>query len=490
MVVYDWFRRFIYWISLPFILISYLCEPLSDDVHVYLGAAKIQLLTGGFPMVLDSVWESRLIGHRFLYYVLNIVSAPFPGWWYSIVMKSLVAIVTICILYYFSRKVSVRLSVPFDYVFVLGFLGLFAINDFIIFSAEIQSVIISMLMTVMLMDDRRWIQVLSGLLILPLLILKGLPVLLVLIVMFTVMMFEPDYMNRFKRMVLSLPIVGAALIGLSLYFPHFISDIFLLRMMNHPRTADVFVLGYRFMFSGIGMVGMVPVIVLGVCSMFLLMSIVMKEQMRDLTLLVLMWLVGTVYVIIIGEFWYYHYCLMIVPAVLTGCYFLKLYPNHQEAFVLTVVAVLVLFVTIVAGWSPGMGLAVYHQSNERDVVVLNLTTTTDLLQQPTTLYLDEGQSSFYFPTRSACRYISPQPYRRDMPDWDMTSRPEYWETRSCILNYTGKYIIINRNWLGLDISTHREIVEMLDTEYTDTYPNIFHAEVPAGNNSWDIYQRR
>jgi hypothetical protein len=241
---------------------------------------------------------------------------------------------------------------------------------------------------------------------------------------------------------------------------------------------------------GIGMIGMVPVIILGACSMFLLMSVVMRDQMRDLMLLISMWLVASLYVVVIGEFWYYHYCLMIIPAVLTTCYFLKLYEKHRQAFVLIIVTVLILFSTIIAGWSPGMGMSVYHQSIGRDLVVSNLTNTTDLLQQPSTLYLDEGQSSYYFPTLSACRYVSPQPYRRDMPDWDLKSRPEYWDTRSCILNYTGKYLIVNPDWFNLNVSTHQEVADKISAEYTLAYPNIFHEKIPLGNNSWDIYQRR
>jgi hypothetical protein len=489
MDTYTLFQKFIYWIGLPFVLISYLCEPLADDVHIYLGAAKIQALTGGFPMVLDTVWESRIIGHRFLYYILNLISAPFPGWWYSIWMKSVVAIVTIIILYYFSKRIADRMVVPFEYVFILGFLGLFAVNNVIIFSSEILSVVISMLMVTMLLDDRRGVQVLSGLLVLPLLTLKGLPVLLVLIGMMVVMMLVTDYIDRFKRAIISLPVVGTALLALYLYFPHFISDIFLIRMTNHPKSGEIVVILYRFFFMGIGTVGMVPVIMAGVCSMFLLLSIVMKEHIRDMRLLIGAWLVASVYVVIIGEFWYYHYYLMLIPALFTILYFLKLYPSHRQVFTAIVLFVLILFVTIVAGWSPGMGSILYNDSANRVTSIAELPVTADVLNQPTTLYLDEGQISFYFPTHTACRYIDPLPYQRDIPEWSMKSRQEYWDTRSCILNYTGKYIIINPFWFNLTVSTHSEAANKLATEYTIAYPNIFGVPVPEGNNTWDIYQR-
>ena len=209
----DLFLKVFYYLIGPLLVLSYLLEPFTSDVRIYLGAAKVTALTPGFPMTLDSVWESRFVGHRFLYYVMNILD-PFTGWMYSIWMKLVVALITIVISYYFSKRISERMDISFHYPFIIGFLGLFAINNFVIFSSEYFTVVIAMVMLVLALDDRPWVCGLSGLLIYPLLVMKGLTVLLVPIVMISVVMLAPrDYKARFYSAAVSIPIVAAALLA-------------------------------------------------------------------------------------------------------------------------------------------------------------------------------------------------------------------------------------------------------------------------------------
>ncbi len=486
--LYRLFLSIVYFICLPFVLISYLCEPFTGDAMINFGAAKVAALTPSFPMNLDSVWEARLIGHRFMDYVLNLIASPFHGFAYMICVKVVVAVVTIAILYYFSKRVSERLQIPFSYPFIVGFLGLFVLNNYVILSAEVTSVIISMLMLAMLLDSRKYVQILSGLLVLPLLTLKGLPVLLVFIVMFAVMILVPDYLDRFKRGALTLPAVGVALIGLAVYFPHFISDVFLSRTINYPQAPDIYTLLTRFELYGVGLIGNVPIIVLSACVMLLLLSTISKEHFRNVKLLFLMWGVAVVYVLIIAEFFYIHYYLMMIPAILTICYFLKLNPLSKSIFAAIIVVTLILMSTIVASWSPGMASSQYNAIADRQVLVDNLSVNTDILQQPSTLYLDAGSIAYFFPTKSACRYVGAVPIQRNTPEWDMTSTAEYWDDLNCTLAYTGKYVMLNPLTLNMSIPTRFEVARKLDNEYTKIYTF-------NGNRTddlawrWDIYER-
>jgi len=467
-----------YFIIGPLLVLSYCLEAFTSDVRIYLGAAKVMTVTPGFPMTLDTVWESRLVGHRFLYYILNMIS-PFEGWLYSIWMKFIISIITIVILYYFSKRISERMNITFHYPFIIGFLGLFAINNFIIFSSEYFSAVIAMIMLTLLLDDRPWVCGLSGLLIFPLIVMKGLPVLLVPIVMLVVVMLTPDYKARFYSALVGLPVVAVALIATVLYFPHFISDIFLLTKLAHLAQMDFLHIVEYFFKYGLGVIGFVPLIVIGSFIGFLILSIATKYHLQDIKLLLAMWFVAALYVLIISEFFYYHYFLMLIPAILTICYFLKYYVYHNYAFLALVVLILFLFVGFVSGWSWGLGYRGYMYWSEHDASAADISGRYDILTQPVTLYLNDGEASYYFPTRSACRYVGALPLQRHMPDWDMSSVPAYWEMQNCSLNYTGKYVIVNPVWFKLNVTTHSDIASKLDTEYTKVYSNL-----------WDIYQRK
>lgn len=470
-------RKLFYWLVAPLMMISWALEPWTSDVRIYLGAAKVTLLTPGFPMTLDSVWESRFVGHRFFYYCLEALN-PFEGLLAQVWMKGLVAIVMLAVIYYFSKRVSVKWSVPFDYVFVITFLGLFAVNTFMIFAAEAHSLVIGLLMIAMLLDDRPLINGLAGLLVLPLLILKGLPVLLVPIAVLVVVLLCPDtYKQRLMAAACSIPIVIAAWLAMAAYFPHFITDIFLNTKMAHIGSLSYWDVVVCFIRYGFGVVGFTPLIVIGAVAIFLLLSVVRREHLRDLGLLLAMWFVASVYVLIIQEFFYYHYLLMLVPAILTILYFLKLYEHHKAAMVILVPVILIIYCALVSSWSIGLAGKGYANIQERDDAAnLILTKYPDLLSQPATLYLDDGVAAYYFPTQSACRYVGALPVQRNKPKWDMTPTKEYWELLNCSLDYTGKYVVVYDPWFNL--SYHTALKFKLDTEYNMTAVHY-----------WSVYSR-
>lgn len=471
--------KLFYFIVCPAILISYLLEPLFDDIHIFLGSAKVTALTPEFPMNLDAVWESRFISHRFLYYILNLVS-PFDDPFYSIWIKLLVAIPTILILYYFSKRLSERMNIPFHYPFTIGFLGLFAVNIYMILCSEYISVVIAMLMLTMLLDNRRWLWFASGLLVFPLITMKGLPVLLVPIIIFAVLMLVSDYKKRIYTAIYSLPLVFVSLLAMTIYFPHFISDIFLVTHLSHIERftllQDPFLVIQFLLGKGMGMIGFVPVIVIGFFTLFGVLSVTTKDNVRVVKWLLLMWIVASVYVLIISEFFYQHYYLMLIPAILTICYFFKFYHNHEPAFIVIIILILIIFSGLVSFWS--LNGFNYKYASDRNISATAIKSKFDVMTQPVTLFYDYGFGAYYFPTRSACRYVGPLPYERHMPDWNMNGTLAYWEILDCTMSYTGKYVIVDDDWAVLDSPTHSELANKLNTEYTKVYTDY-----------WDLYQR-
>jgi hypothetical protein len=370
------------------------------------------------------------------------------------------------------------MSVPFDHVFILGFLGLFAINNFVILSAEYFSVIIAMLMTAMLLDDRKWLHALAGLLVLPLLIMKSLPVLVVLIVILTVIWLVPDYKRRLYTAATTLPLVVGSLLLIIWYFPHFITDFFLAGQLAHMTFNPVSMLigSYRiFAYFAINW-AVVPLYFVGAVA-FLLVLISTPRDYRTIFLISAMWLVAAVYAVIISEYFYYHFYLFLLPVILTTCYFLKSYHRPKLALIGIVAVVLLIYVMLVAGWSYGLQNHEVTYWADRDVKVSQiLTTYPDMLAQPATLYFDSGAAAYYFPTQSACRYVGSLPIQRHTPAWNVSLVPAYQENLDCALAYTGKYVIVDPTWIN--VSSHASIKAKLDGEYS-----------VGQNQFWVIYRR-
>lgn len=477
-VPYNLLDKILYFVICPLIFISFLLESFTNDVLIYLGTAKVALITGGFPMNLDSVWESRFVGHRFLYYVLNLIS-PFKGLIYSIWIKLIVGLITLVILYYFSKQVSEKMQIPFQYPFIIGFLGFFAVNGFVILSAEFISIIIGMVMLIFLLQDaRKELWILSSLCIVILLILKGLTVLVLPIVILVVIMFVPYYKSRFKIALYGLPIAGILYGGMALYFPHFISDIFLVTKIAHLNQLSYFSSIIYFFQYGIRILWFIPIIIIGIVVLFELLTIKDVNKRRNIGLLLGMWIISILYVLVISEFFYYHYYLMLFPALFTICYFLCHYAFPKPAFWVIVILTLVVFTGVVAEWSPGLQGKEYVFQSERERVVTDILSRYDLLNQSTILYLDTGESAYFFPVKSASRYVGAIPYQRDMPGWDMKQTPAYWENLNESLAYRGKYVIVNPTWFNLTVSTHSAIADKLDREYVRVYVG-----------RWDVYLR-
>jgi hypothetical protein len=480
----GFFLKLLYYLVCPLLLLSYLLEPFTEDVRIYLGVAKVTALTPGFPQNFDLIWDSRFVGHRILFYLLDLIT-PFNGWLYSIWMKFVVAIATIVILFYFSKRVSEKMQVPFHYPFIFGFLGFFAINNFVIFTSEYFSVIIAMLMMTLLLDDKRNLWHLSGLLGLPLILLKGLPVLLVGIVALATIMLVKDYKDRLYTALTTLPLIILSLLAVLWIFPHTITDgVMLFRVAHITRLGILPSIQYFFKY-GIGVIGFIPLVIIGVVSLFLVVSTFEDDDesgfgkhVRDLGLLVAMWGLAAVYVFFIAEFFYLHYFVMLIPAILTVCYFLKLSKYRDPAFAILALVILLIFALVVSGWAAGLSFKGYSYWSERQSMADEILMSNDILSQPSTLYLDQGSAAYYFTTPSACRFVAALPYQRDMPNWDMKMLPQYWEMRNCSLDYTGKYVIVDPIWFNLSVSTHSEIADKLSTEYVKVYSSF-----------WDVYRK-
>lgn len=109
-----------------------------------------------------------------------------------------------------------------------------------------------------------------------------------------------------------------------------------------------------------------------------------------------------------------------------------------------------------------------------------------LNQEPSILYLDAGDSPYFFHANSSCRYSTPLPYQRDDPvNWSLEWMPQFQEEYACIKNYQGNYIIMDANsnfefnWIGLHKSNRQDLKNLLERNYTLVWWDC-----------WEIYKKK
>jgi hypothetical protein len=97
-------------------------------------------------------------------------------------------------------------------------------------------------------------------------------------------------------------------------------------------------------------------------------------------------------------------------------------------------------------------------------------------KQPSVLYLDYGDAPYWLQANSSCRYIAPWIIARDRDDHDISYLPEYQEEYQCIMQYQGRYIVMETNdpiddWFGENQTVRSPIMQKIHSNYTLVYDN-------------------
>lgn len=122
----------------------------------------------------------------------------------------------------------------------------------------------------------------------------------------------------------------------------------------------------------------------------------------------------------------------------------------------------------------------FWQDSER--IANEINARYDLPNQTSILYMDPGVAPYFFHANSSCRYISPLPIQRDYPDWNQSGQQAYKDEYACIMEYTGKYIVMDdgeMDWFDEDYAHRVPIMDKIHSEY-----NLVNKE------GWRIWERK
>ena len=302
----DGIRSLVTFILAPVLLISFLLEPFTPDLIIMLGTAKITAKIGSFPANIDAIWEIKFIGNRILFYILNWAD-PFQGLLYQIWMKGMVAVVAIVILWLFSKEVGAMWGVERDWVFILGFIGVFAIGSFMIMQAEWFAVLICLGMITLLLRNSNATWVAAGALVIPLLLMKGTTVLLapVALLAYIIIMGKRGVGYRMPWASLGIAIAtGAFAVAWWLWFPHLLQDSILSVAVAHPASLSLLASLEFLIYFGICVIGFAPFIIVSGAGGFLAVAHSTKKDLYELGILLSMWLIPLIGVIAQSDFYY------------------------------------------------------------------------------------------------------------------------------------------------------------------------------------------
>lgn len=471
--------------------ISYLILPLTDDVRVFFGVAKITDFFGIFPANVDLAWELKPLGNRMLFYLINkAFSWVHNEILFEYTVKASLAIVVGLVCYYFARQIKIHFGKSVGYAaFFISIVSLFALDSFCIMEPEWFAVILSFLTLGVLLSMDRYDDdsivfegksLIAALLMVAIISLKGITIFLIPAI-FCAWFLIDDRDGLHDKVIMVL--VGFVTLAIGAWalstvlFPNAIPDVILSGQIAFSVRSVGYLDSMMYtMFNLIKSIYFIPAILAGgIATIWVALEYIPRaEDVRKFQplALVLLWITPLILVFIQQEFFSYHYTVLIFPAVISMIGFINNLAGDGGLEELVsfglILTIFVVFIPYPSIW----GMYYQQQTN----YWANLQGTADKINaefhvndQPVVLYMDAGNAPYYYGVPSACRYIQPLPVWRNVHDTNA-----YRETRDCILNYKGNYIISTPGWVEHDETIRQPVMK--------NYSVVFYGW-------WDIWQR-
>jgi hypothetical protein len=473
-------RDALYLLPLPFVTLSFILIPMTNDMRIFQGVARVTDYFGAFPFSLDRAWEIKPLGNRlmeYLIYKLVTLITPFGSPLYSPLVKLTAAIIVLLCCWYFASKFKEH-QIPMFAVCAYAFL---TVMNFLALQAEWWSALFSLVALGLLLSDKRYAYALCGVVLLFIFLLKGITGLLIIPILCAAYLLDEDFMQKAPIALFSFFFSGLCFFLLCLtIFPNAIPDMLmsaqLARVGQHPYPVLINSMFEKFF----TLAAYLPAFLFAVVIGFYQYATVRLPKMKYLAL-TLLWLFPLAIVFAMGEFFLYHYAVLIFPAIVSIAFYVRNPPtvaSLQTIFSFCIFTMIILWLIFTSTF--GLITAVENQIwTDENKHAAEAKVLFDIEQQPSTLYLDTGTAAYFFHTNTSCRYTGVLPVQRNRPEWNTTNLRAYADLYSCIMAYDGEYIIGMDWWFGRDLPQREEIYRKIDNEYTLVY-----------NQSWDIYQRK
>ena len=474
-------RDILFLLPIPFVALSYILVPFTNDVRIYNGVARLVDYYGSFPGSLDAAWEMKPLGNRLIHYLLYKIVTPltdFGSPLYPVLVKSICVGIALVCCWYFATSFK-KDTIP---IFSVTALAVLTPMNFVLMQAEWFAVLVALVCVGLLYRDTLTVYTLSGILMFFMFLLKGISGLLIIPVLcFLYIVTDNPYVffERAAYAVLGFFLSAVAFFALCLtVLPHAIPDMLMAAAL--ARVGQYSVVTYlNTLFNELVTIPLyIPAMFFTlVIGLYLLLTV--KLPRDKFAALLLMWLVPVAVVLAQAEFFVYHYYVLALPGILSVAYLATMDDGDKSRFYpFIIVSMLILWAVFTSFFGIITSEEIkFYESEAPNAIEANR--LFNISEQPMVLYLDPGASVYFFSPPSACRYSAPLPLQRHTQQWNLTGLSAYQEEKVCIQNFTGRYIISLDWWLGRNMTERAEIYEMIDRNYTKVY-----------GKSWDIYERK
>jgi hypothetical protein len=485
---------------------------MTNDTRIFLGVEAIADRFYPFPYGWDTAYEVKPIGNRiwnwafykFANFFVPMASNHYMefGWF----VKGLALVVLILCCWYISKRII------FPYAFPILFLAFACEANFGLLMSEWWGALFALVGVAMIMDAKPsykpplgyldkgsyWkdalrengLPFLAGALFIFIGLLKGITILFIIPCICAIYLL--GYKIKWVPAITGFLSGGFAFLACCFtIWPYALSDILLSRLVAHVGQYDPITLIYWFWITqartNLPMVMWVyiPAEFIGtIAGIWVTMHYYSKGNYKNLLLFSVMWVSTLAMVFIQSEFIVYHYCVLLVPSVISIAILLKsIKPKWQMA--------LVIITAIFAGYiviNSAIGsYSIYEYTfwHQKEMDADNINAQFDLVNQTSLLYLDPGDAPFYFSANSSCRYIASMPVERSTREWNITYTDAFKEDYACILAYHGDYIVADISshqdigYFGQGIADRKPIMDMIANNYTK-----------VADKSWAVYERK
>ena len=480
-------------LSLAFLSLASLSElEFTGDAKMFIGSASQATLSNlPFPMNVDYGWELKPVGNRlviFAFYTIgNIFSNQDPA------IKLLGALFVVIVSIFFIRSITYNCEIFFeedwqrDVAIYITIFALLSLNNFCLFQAEWFAVIGSLILLSMLLSNSRWTHFLAGLIAIGIISLKGSTIFLIPAIFAAYILldikYEKEFFCKIERFAFGIGTgIGISIVLCYTVFKNAIPDMLLAVQVAwnaRPTHIDLPDSPAYLLHSMVPSALTIPMLLPGIITLVVICEIVLLPLIirngwkvkKTVIALIIMWVVPLIAIMIQGEFFAYHYVMLLFPAIVTLILSMGVLSIEKQ--------LPLLIISLTIGGLIWFGFCSNFSESymQQETFWKSLKTENTRIDakfhissEPEVLFLDSGDAPYYFRAKSACRYSSPIVIQRNM-----TTNPVFQEQINCISNYKGKYVITEWSWLNN---------EMIKTRIENNY---FLVDV---NPVWGIYERK
>lgn len=322
-----------------FCLLSYILTPFAGDIRVFFSSAFLADQMGNFPHSIDASWEIKPWGNRMIAYLLYKVGIVFFDFndkiSFEIGIKaifSIVIITSIIGLLYSLNKHMGKQSLQLISIGFLLFFSLFSVSYHCALQAEYFSIVITLISLALLFTESRTANLLSGVLVGLLLVIKGITGIFALQFFLIAFMIKGNFT---KRMMISLGglFVGTIISLVSFVaFPNALLDLYYATAFQSSLESfsiltrllhTIFYLHEAFTH--------IPILLPGLyVGAVIIPFIIWKREWKELSLYILLWVTAFIPVIIQGKYFSYHYLSFVIPAIFSIIMLLHNFKSYSD----------------------------------------------------------------------------------------------------------------------------------------------------------------